>query len=85
MTELKICPFCGGKAKIVQTGYGTTMGDGSCRLAFAVQCTKCEATAPSASGYIAINLGCDGDLNPWHDDRPSAIEAWNRRAGDTNA
>lgn len=81
MNELKPCPFCGGKAEIEQTAYGTT-NYASCKLTFAVRCTECDATAPNANGYIAIKLSSDGNLNPWHDDRLKAIEAWNRRVGE---
>lgn len=81
MDELKPCPFCGGKAEIEQTAYGT-MNYASCKLTFAVRCTKCDATAPNANGYIAINLSSDGNLNIWHDGRLKAIDMWNRRAGE---
>ena len=79
--QLKRCPFCGSKAKIEQTAYGT-MDNASCKLSFSVRCTECDATAPNANGYIAINLSSDGSLNIWHDDRLKAIDAWNRRAGE---
>lgn len=81
MNELKPCPFCGGKASIQQTAYGTT-DNASCRLSFAIRCTKCDATAPNASGYVAINLMSDGSLNLWNDDREKAVKAWNRRVSD---
>lgn len=79
--EIKPCPFCGNDAKIVQTGYGTESPN-SAKLSFRIECVKCSATAPEASGYISINLSNSGRLNIWHDDRESAIEAWNRRASD---
>ena len=81
MDNLESCPFCGGEAKIAQTGYGT-LSSNSAKLMFQIRCAKCGATAPGACGYIAINLSVAGELNPWHDDRPSAIEAWNRRVAD---
>ena len=81
MNKLKPCPFCGSEAKIEQTAYGTT-DNASCKLSFAVRCTKCDATAPNANGYIAIKLSFNGNFNLWHDDRLKAIEAWNRRAGE---
>lgn len=79
--ELKPCPFCGGKAKIDQTGCEVMATNrNSVSFDFTVRCRKCGATTPKAYGYIAVNLGYGGNLNPWHDDRPRAIEAWNRRA-----
>ena len=81
MAELKPCPFCGGKAGIEQTAYGTTELN-SCKLSFSIRCVKCGATAPTAYGYIAIKLAEDGELTAWHDDRTRAVEAWNRRADD---
>lgn len=79
MEQLKPCPFCGNDAEVKQTGYGTESLN-SVKLSFRIECAKCGATAPGASGYISINLSHSGGLNTWHDDRESAIEAWNRRA-----
>lgn len=78
--ELKHCPFCGGKAKVEQTSCGIMETNrGSAMFNFSIRCRKCKATAPYAYGCIAANLSETGELNVWHDDRPSAIEAWNRR------
>lgn len=81
MDKLKPCPFCGGVAKVEQTSCGTEPPN-SAKLSFRIGCAKCGATAPGASGYISINLSHSGELNPWRDDRESAIKAWNRRASD---
>lgn len=81
--ELKPCPFCGGKAAFKQSGIEVmeTHRD-SVRIDFSIRCVNCNATAPRACGYISANLSGNGlnVLNVWHDDRPSAIEEWNRRA-----
>lgn len=81
MYKLKPCPFCGGVAKVEQTSYGTESPN-SAKLSFRIECARCGATAPGASGYISVNLSRSGELNPWHDDRESAIKAWNRRNND---
>jgi Lar family restriction alleviation protein len=81
--ELKDCPFCGGKA-IFKQGRAQIMETNrdSVRFDFSIVCVNCNATAPGAYGYIAANLSRDGNVNVWHDDRPSAILSWNRRAND---
>lgn len=78
MIELKPCPFCGGEAIVKQTAYGTTDLN-SCKLSFDICCGKCSAKAPNGYGYIAFNLGRNGEINRWHDDMPKAAEAWNKR------
>ena len=81
MERLKSCPFCGGRARLEQTSFGTIDENSSVRLGFKLKCAKCGASSPKAIGYIALNLDYEGNLNPWHDDRPEAIEDWNRRDG----
>ena len=79
--ELKPCPFCGGKAKVAQSGCEVMQTNrDSVRFDFSVRCRKCGATAPGADGYVSANLSENGELNVWHDDRLFAIAAWNRRA-----
>lgn len=80
MENLKRCPFCGGEAIIEQTAHGTTSNN-SVSLSFEIRCKDCGATTEPSYGNIFINLkGENGELNIWHDDRPNAINAWNRRA-----
>ena len=69
MPDLKLCPFCGGKAQIRYTGKGRgTMGYTSNRLTRSkpgfVMCLKCEIMTPRNSRVCR------------------AIEKWNRRAGE---
>jgi len=83
MEELKPCPFCGGKAAVKQSGVEVMATNrDSVRFDFSIRCIKCNATAPGAYGYVSANLSRTGDFNTWYDGRPSAIEAWNRRAND---
>ena len=78
--ELKPCPFCGGRAIVVQTTYGTS--DGSARLGFEIRCVRCSAKAPSSHGMVLVKLDDNGELRAWKDDRIEAMAAWNRRADD---
>ena len=80
MADLKRCPFCGSRATMIQTTYGTR--DGSACLGFEILCENCRATAPDANGHVLVKLGMNGELFPWQDDRQKAVEAWNRRAND---
>lgn len=80
--NLAPCPFCGGAARIeageCESDYANRS---SANFRFTIRCRKCGATAPHAYGHISLNIGCDGELNVWHDDRPAAAAEWNRRAG----
>ena len=65
MTELKPCPFCGGKAKI----YATTTGTCPNHAKHYCYCGKCFASGKSFSDF-------ENDGSSVF----KAIEAWNRRA-----
>lgn len=78
MTELKRCPFCGGEAQVEQTRAGEYELN-SAGFLFSIRCKKCHATAPGASGNIALNLTKAGEFNIWHNDLPKSVDAWNRR------
>ena len=69
MDELKPCPFCGGKGRLI------TDTEKSFRLfpIAWVECTECNARAK-----FAVAFWSDGK----HID--NAIEAWNRRTGNTD-
>lgn len=79
MAELKPCPFCGGKAKFLITLHmerGLTRG-----YTFGIYCTKCGITTPNTNYSMEFEMSTDdGELKVTADERPQAVEAWNRRA-----
>lgn len=79
MVELKPCPFCGGKANFLIKTYmerGITRG-----YTFGIYCTKCDIALPKTNYIIEFEMSSDdGELKVTTDERPQAIEAWNRRA-----
>ena len=81
MVELKPCPFCGGKANFLIKTYmerGVTRG-----YTFGIYCTKCDITLPKTNYIIEFEMSSDdGKLKVTTDERPQAIEAWNRRIDD---
>ena len=77
MTELKRCPFCGGKAVF------SVNAASSCNLLrgyeFNIQCSKCKATIPDRCYQIEFKMNDSGEIEIIHDGRKDAIEAWNKR------
>ena len=72
MAELKPCPFCGGKIKIVTTMYG----------GLGYQLYHDILDDPKKKCPIAKHEG-EGEMGMWiYDTIEEAIEAWNRRAED---
>lgn len=68
MDELKLCPFCGGKAVV-----RTFITKGIPRYSGAyIECTKC-----TSRGEVFYDIDSDGKFIF------DAIKAWNRRATDT--
>lgn len=80
MTELKPCPFCGSRAVVKLRSYGTYNTNGASLIRFEIRCEKCNATRDRAYGEVYIRLLDTWELDAYHDDRESAIEAWNGRA-----
>lgn len=84
MSELKPCPFCGGKASVMDNaneevsygafGYGTR----GYPTWYRCYCTECGA----AGEPVRIEKG--GENNTFYEKytKEKAIEAWNRRAND---
>ena len=78
MSDLKPCPFCGGKAVFEQSECGRAERS-SVVIRFSVRCGKCGTSAATSYGNIFINLSKTGDLNVWCDEREKAVSSWNRR------
>lgn len=78
--ELKPCPFCGGLAMF---DINSRMERGDARgWQFGISCSKCGAKTPKINYRYEITFGECGYITTIADERPLAIEAWNRRAND---
>lgn len=83
MTELKPCPFCGGKAKLRNNGIAECRNkqNGDLITRWEVVCTNCGVKKDGgASEYFFRDDETLGLVNKLLDGRTKAIEAWNRRA-----
>ena len=72
MTELKPCPFCGGKPYL-ETHHRAFINAKTTKVAF-VRCRDCEARSNR------FELETFGRTSYSHEANLKAIEAWNRRA-----
>ena len=74
MDELKLCPFCGGNAKLeyYKVSYSSFNYDG---MACRVNCEEYGATSPYKWGTMHGSFKTD--------ERELAVEAWNTRADNT--
>ena len=68
-TELLPCPFCGGKAEIIEADYGMYM------TGYAIYCRKCCLKLG-----VTGRLGEAYEWSPVFDTEAEAIAAWNARA-----
>lgn len=76
MIELKPCPFCGGRANIVQDSTGADRD--FAKLKFKIRCSKCNAELRNTTGSIEMMLK-DGEIQIVRDDRKDIARMWNRR------
>ena len=85
MSDLKPCPFCGGKAVIEHSGIDKTRSrdNGDLITTWRVYCPTCGT---ERKGGVSEYIFCRNEtlrlMSPQYDGRKQAIEAWNRRAED---
>lgn len=77
MTELKPCPFCGGKAEIREFANGHN-GNGEFVAKYEVGCKKCNIKFLFESRFVLKN-GQPEFIQNGYD---KCVEAWNRRANE---
>lgn len=78
MSELKPCPFCGGRA--VFTTKSNNSSHTCVGFDFAIECSVCHTIPPKASDSVTFRLSDSGMIVTIDDGRGKAIDAWNRRA-----
>lgn len=76
MTELKPCPFCGGKANIVQESTGADRD--FVKIRFGIECSRCRTTFRRGIGVIEMTLK-NGEILVTKDERTDIARMWNRR------
>ena len=79
MPMLKPCPFCGGRANIVQDSTGADRD--FAKLKFKIRCSKCGVTLRNMAGLIEMTLK-DGKIHIVRDDRKDIARMWNRRCAE---
>ena len=89
MSELKPCPFCGGKARLrfkdYRFGGWNGMGDMKKRYRLQVMCNRCHSRGKpivtdwliNPNPYAMFSMGQREMFAPYIE---RATEAWNRRA-----
>lgn len=81
-TELKPCPFCGGKAVFLvksHTEHGFNRG-----WLFGISCINCGVALPKSNYKIETSFEANGAIKVTTDEREIAIQAWNRRANEND-
>lgn len=83
MSELKPCPFCGGKAEFVVKGNISN----HCGVAFTyvIACSKCKCTPMSKSSEMHIYLDKNGEIKMTGASdvtKQCMIDEWNTRVNE---
>lgn len=80
MSKLKPCPFCGGKATLIQKLSGYKTNPVVVKNTFIVGCGECDIYTHGFESEIYQTT--DGEVHINSTGAEEAIEAWNRRAGE---
>ena len=79
MTDLKPCPFCGGKARITQLSVSTDVA--YTFKSYKIQCPQCGCRInPNEEIIVKISYSPRKGAVVDETELNNAIEAWNRRA-----
>lgn len=77
MNKLKPCPFCGGKATLIQKTSGYKSKPMMLKNGFVAGCEPCNIYTPVFESEIYQTN--DGEVHIISTGAEEAIEAWNRR------
>lgn len=80
MSELKPCPFCGGKATLIQKSSGYKTNPMMLKNGFVAGCESCNIYTPAFESEIYQSN--DGEVHINSTGAEEVIEAWNRRVGE---
>jgi len=78
MNELMPCPFCGGKAVLIQKSSGYVINPPTITNSYIVGCEKCDIFTKAYESKIWQDK--DGKVNIESNGATVATRVWNRRA-----